>query len=178
MSISGQALRATMSTRSMAPAVEARPGGAGPVGDALHFFEILFVVAAQEQGVGEGADDASSPARGPWGSEVGGEAADVGGDLGGEEPAVLHAALVGFALRCAGRSSRPGYSDMRGRTAARCGRRAGKGPGRSARRRERRRATDTDRSRARCAWSNVPVVLAEEVGGLSRPGGFRAMPRR
>src|SRR5205823_2305286 len=80
-----------------APAVEAGAGLAGAVGDALHLLEVFLVVAAEEEGVGEGAGELPRLGGG-LGAEGGGEAADVGCDLGGEEPAVLDAAVVGFAL--------------------------------------------------------------------------------
>ena len=57
-----------MSMQVDGPAVEAGAGGAGAVGDALHLFEVLLVVAAQEQGVDERARLLPAVGRAPWGS--------------------------------------------------------------------------------------------------------------
>ena len=99
------------------PAVEARAGGAGAVGDALHFLEIFLVVAAQEQGIDQGARRLPAVGR-RLGTLHGGEAADDA--RRSLRPAAGHAAsrVDTVRPRCAARSSRPADSDRPGRNAA------------------------------------------------------------
>ena len=79
------------------PAVEARPGGAGAVGDALHLLEVFLVVAAQEQGIDQGARRLPAVGR-RLGTLHGGETADVRRRSPGQQPAMLHAAFIRLAL--------------------------------------------------------------------------------
>ena len=62
-------LSATMSTRSIGRPSKRGPGRGGAVGDALHLFEVFRVVAAQEQGVDQGATSLSRLRRAPSGSD-------------------------------------------------------------------------------------------------------------
>jgi hypothetical protein len=80
-----------------APPEQPRAGGAGPVGDALHLLQVLAVVAAEVQRGGQRAGQLPALGGGLV-AEVGGVAAQLGLDLRSEQLAVLHAALVGFAL--------------------------------------------------------------------------------
>ena len=79
------------------PIVELGSAGRGTVGNALHLFEILLVVAAQEQGIDQQA--LIAPAMlGVLVAASGGEGVDVIGNLGRHQLAVLIAAIVGIAL--------------------------------------------------------------------------------
>ncbi len=137
--ISAQALMATISTRSISPAVEAGAGRAGAVGDPLHLLQVFLVVAAEEERVDEGAGRLPAVG-GRLGTLPLGEAADLGRDLRRQEPAVLHAALVRLALDVqddpAGLRVAVGGAVAlhRGGVGLEVRRRRGRGPGRERRR--------------------------------------------
>ena len=82
----------------MRPAVEACAGGAGAVGDALHLFEVFLVVAAEEQGVDEGARRLPAVGRAPWDFAARREQRIWAAISGASSRPCCYAALVGLAL--------------------------------------------------------------------------------
>ena len=90
-------LIATMSRRSTGRPSKVAPAARGAVGGPFHFLQVLFIVAAEEEGVDE------RPGRlpaggGPLRAPLDGEGLEEVGDLGGHQPAVLVSAVVGLAL--------------------------------------------------------------------------------
>ena len=130
-----------MSRRSIGRPSKRGPGGGGAVGDALHLFEVLLVVAAQEEGVGQQSGRSRQPSAGALGLRYGGEAARRRRRSPGPAAGRAGSRARRARPRCAGRSSRPAGSGRPGRSAGRWPGRAGTAPCPRSRRGPRGRAS-------------------------------------
>ena len=109
-------LTATMSTRSSGRPSNLRPGGGGAVGDALHLLEVFGVVAAEEQGVDQGAHLLPGVV-GRGGAALGGQGRDVVGDLRARAAGRADSRARRARPRCGARSSPPADSGTPARSA-------------------------------------------------------------
>ena len=166
-------LRATMSTRSMGRPSKRGPGGGGAVGDALHLFEVLLVVAAQEQGVDERAGLLPAVGRAPWGSawrRSSGRRRRSPGPAAGRAGSRARRARP----RCAARSSRPADSGRPGRSAGPTrgsGWKSGGVGAAAPRRRPANRRSRTAQGQTGGAWkASFPVKEKRRENGHGRDG--------